>query len=86
MKGKLEERLVKLESLARDQGLMDEDFANAWTDWYVSFLKCPGLGNWWNQTRATHHPGFVKHVEERLASNSGPKPVQQTYTWFSEAV
>ncbi len=70
--------------LARDQGLMDEDFANVWTDWYVSFLKSPGLRNWWEQTRSTHHPGFVDHVESRLASNTGPKPVQQTYTWFSE--
>lgn len=68
--------------LARQQGLMDEDFADAWIDWYVSYLKTPGLTEWWSRTRPTHHPRFVTHIEERLLSPNSPSPVHTVLSWY----
>ncbi len=69
--------------LARGRGLMDEEFADAWNDWYVSFLHSPGLREWWRPIRHTHHQSFVEHVEARLEAEDGPIPVHRLYSWFA---
>lgn len=61
--------------LASQQGLMDQGFADAWIDWYVSHLKTPGLNQWWRTSRVTHHQGFVRHNDERLGADDGPAPI-----------
>ncbi len=68
--------------LAGRQGLMDEDYANGWTDFYVSYLKCPGFRQWWDYTRPTHHPDFIEHVEGRLLASDGPPAVHTTRPWY----
>ncbi len=45
--------------LAGQQGLMDEDYCNAWIEAYTMFVASPGLSRWWDFSKPTHHPGFV---------------------------
>ncbi len=68
--------------LAAGSGLIDEDFAEAWIDNYVSHLKAPGLQQWWQATRTTHHPDFVRYIEERIEAEDGPPAVHEVYEWY----
>ena len=71
--------------LASRQGLMDEDYAAAWIDWYVGLLKTPGLLQWWATTRPTHHQGFVRHIDSRIAAQDGPQALHLVLPWFAVA-
>ena len=69
--------------LAARDGLLDEEWAEGWTNYFVMVMKSPGLGAWWDHSKADFHPGFAEVVDRLRRDPDGPRPYHEHYPWFA---
>ena len=72
--------------LAGENGLMDEEFSSAWTDFYIMFIASPGFRRWWALTKVGHHPDFVAHVDARINEGEVRTRLELNMPWYTTAV
>jgi len=62
--------------------LMDKGQVEAWTAYFASFVKSPGLRKWWLQTKIHYHVGFVDEIDRRLAEKSTLAAIHEGFPWL----
>ncbi len=67
------------------EGLMDEEFGDAWVAHWVMMAKCPGIFRWWEHAKITFPAEFVAEVDRLLQHPEGPPPYHQVFPWFAGA-
>ena len=50
---------------------------------FASFLRSPGVAQWWTWTKELFDPEFVSHIEAIAAGPDPPRPIQEILPWFT---
>ncbi len=69
--------------LAAQDDLLDESYAERWTNYFAMLVKSPGTGAWWDRLKADFHPGFAEAVDRVRHDPSGPPPYHDSAPWFA---
>ena len=62
--------------------LMDDDQVEAWTAYFASFVKSPGLNKWWLRTKDHYHVGFVEEIDRRLIATDSLPAIHEGFPWL----
>ncbi len=68
--------------VAAQDDLIDEEFAERLFAYLVSVLKSPGITTWWDHTKETFHPGFVREIDRLQREPDSPPAWCDTHPWF----
>ncbi len=66
---------------ARQEGVMNENMSHAWIAFFASFVKSPGLNEWWRSMMPYFQTDIVTEVEG-LLRDPATRPIHEGQPWY----